>query len=330
MPSIVGVEAARVQDRFRTIHTGAAMDLATVAELDLRRLRQFVAVAEELHFTRAAERLHLSQPALSARIRELEERLGVRLLERTSRSVALTDAGALLLERARPLLLDAEATLAAVRGAGGIAVPLRVGLMGTAGAVLFPPIRERLLAERPGLQIEVRVLQGAAGLLRGEVDVALCRLDPDLDGEATAGLRIVVLDREPRVLALASGHRLADRGSLTMADLVDEAFLTQPEAANPAWRDRWLAEQRRHGLPGRIAAEVGDAEELLALVSSGAGVCLVPRTAATHHARPGIAYVPVRDAEPTVTSVAWHERAETALVRAFVAAARAATAGRAA
>ncbi len=107
-----------------------------------------------------------------------------------------------------------------------------------------------------------------------------------------------------------------------MAELAGEAFVTQPLAANPAWRRRWLAEQRRHGLPGRIAAEVEDAEELYAHLVSGTGVCLMPQTAATHAARPGIAYVPMADAEPAALSVAWHPRAETPLSRAFLAAAR--------
>src|SRR4051812_29747653 len=125
-------------------------------DIELWQLRYVIAVADELNFTRAAERLHISQPALSTRIRELEARLGVALFERTSRRVALTAAGAALVERARPLLVDADAAVGAARDAATARRALAVGLLGTAGAVLFGLVAERLAATDPGARLEPR------------------------------------------------------------------------------------------------------------------------------------------------------------------------------
>ena len=108
---------------------------------------------------------------------------------------------------------------------------------------------------------------------------------------------------------MAADHALAGRESLQMAELVDEAFLTQPAAINLKWREAWLAEQHRHGLPGRIAAEVNDAGQLFGYLASGRGVCLVPAAAARAMARPGVAFVPVVDADPAVVSLVWRKGA---------------------
>lgn len=301
------------KDRSRIVHTRRVMDL------DLRQLRVFVAVAEELHFTRAAERLHVAQPAVSARIRELEERLGVRLLERTTRSVALTPAGVVLLDRGRALLLDAEAALAETLEAAGARSVLRVGLLGSAGSALFASTRERFLEARPHTEVQIVPVRGPEDVLRGTADVVFGRFGP---GETP--LQVAVLGEEPRVLMLSRGHRLAAREHLRMAELADEAFVTQPAQENPVWREAWLDEQHEHGLPGRIAAEVFDGQQLLALVLAGVGVCLVPAAAATSLSHPDVAYVPVLDARPAIVSLAWRAGHGRSAARAFVEAARAA------
>ncbi|MDQ8047131.1 MAG: LysR substrate-binding domain-containing protein, partial [Patulibacter sp.] len=288
-------------------------------DLETRHLRYFVAVAEARNFTRAAEQLHMAQPALSTRIRELEERLGVTLFERTTRRVDLTAAGEALLERAHRLLSDHHAAVLAVREAGGAPTTLRLGLMGSSGAEIIGPLLRRLGERLPGLEVTPVALVLPAEVEHGDADIAFARLRPE-----ETELEVEILVSEGRALAMAADHPFAARDELRMADLVDEAFLTQPAAINPTWREAWLAEQHRHGLPGRIAAEVHDAGQLFGFLASGRGVCLVPAAAARAMARPGVAFVPVVDADPAVVSLVWRPGAVSpGLVRTLTAEARA-------
>jgi DNA-binding transcriptional LysR family regulator len=282
-------------------------------DLELRHLRYFVAVAETRNFTRAAERLHMAQPALSTRIRELEERLGVRLLDRTTRRVDLTPAGEELLGRARALLAEHHATVLAVRQVGGIATQVRLGLLGSSGADVIGPLLRAMGERLPGLEVVPVSLVLPSQVEHGEADVAFARLRPD-----ETDLDVEVLVEEPRSLAMAADHLLAGRTDLRMAELVDEAFLTQPAAINPKWREAWLAEQHRHGLEGRIAAEVNNAGQLFGFLAAGRGVCLVPSAAARSMARPGVAFVPVVDAAPAVISLVWRPGAVSGSVLAVL------------
>ncbi len=286
-------------------------------DVELWQLRYVVAIADELNFTRAAERLHISQPALSTRIRELEARLGFALFERTSRRVVVTPAGAVLVERARVLLDDADAAVAAARNAAVAAPALRVGVLGSSGAVLFPLVAERVSQVAPEAMLEPRQLTRPDDI-DGGVDVAFTRLEAD-----ETDLSLVPLLRERRVLALAARHPLAARDELHLRDLAGEVFLTQRSDSNPRFRERWRQEQVRAGLDGRIAQEVVNAEELFALLTAGRGVCLVPATAARYYARPGLAYVPVVDADSVPITLAWRPGTEQPLLQHVVDAARA-------
>jgi DNA-binding transcriptional LysR family regulator len=239
-----------------------------MVRLDLRVVEYFVAVAEELHFGRAAERLHIAQPSLSQQIRRLEAQLGVRLLERTSRHVELTAAGHTLLREGRRLLAHAERTLEAVRDAAS----------------------ERLVVTR---------------LAPGEAE-----------------LEIEILLQEPRVVVLPAAHPLAGRTSLRYAALRDEPFITQPRSQNPEWRAQWLAEQRRHGLPGMISAEATSVQEILTLVASGRGVCIVPAQAARLYPRSDVTYVTIEDADPAIVSLAWTADRVRPAIERFIAIAR--------
>ena len=270
--------------------------------MTLRRLRAFAVVAEELHFGRAARRLYVSQPALSQQILKLEKELGVALLDRSSRRVELTAAGADVLAETAALLARADALQEVVdRHRAAQAAPLAVGFTGSAASRLLPGILERLRAASPGTRVALRELTSVRyDLLRaGDLDVVLGRVRPD----ETPDLDVLVLAREPRVVVLPRGHRLAGRASLRLSELAGEAFITQPEQLNPAFRRRWLAELEAAGLPGRIAGEASSVQEFLGLVAAGRGVCLAPQTAARFHARPDVAYVPVADAQDAVTSL---------------------------
>jgi len=267
---------------------------------DLRLIEYFITVAEELHFGRAAERLHIAQPSLSQQIRQLERQLGVTLLERDSRNVRLTSAGETLLREGRRTLSQARHAIHATRSAA--ARQLTVGFYGTAATVLLPDVLSMYGRQLPTVDVSVReLLLGNVGdVLDGRVDIAFTRLLP-----GQTELEVEVLATEGRLAALACAHPLASRQSLTFAELRDESFIVNPAVPAAGPPARWLAEQRRHGLPGRIAERAASIQEILTLVAAGRGVCLVPSAVMAHHPRSGVVYVPVTDAEPAVISLAW-------------------------
>ena len=282
--------------------------------LDLRLVDYFVAVAEELHFGRAAERLHIAQPSLSQQIRRLEQQLGVTLLERNSRNVRLTRAGAAFLREGRRALAQAQRAITTARAAG--AELLTVGFYGSAGSALLPPVLAAFHERQPATEVSVReILLGSIDeILDGKVDVAFTRLMPD-----QTELDVEIIATEPRLLAVATTHPLASRKTLTFADLRRESFIVNPMVSHDGPPARWLAEQRRHGLPGRVAAQTRSPQEIMALVGAGKGVCLVPTAAALHDRRPDVVYVPVTDAEPAVVSLAWLPDRSSPILEAFVA-----------
>jgi DNA-binding transcriptional LysR family regulator len=285
--------------------------------LDLRLVEYFIAVAEELHFGRAAERLHIAQPSLSQQIRRLEALLGVSLLERNSRHVHLTAAGEALLAEGRKALSQAQHAIQTVRSAG--APRLTVGFYGSAASELLPDVLRAFSERLPGVEVTVRelLLGSIDHILDGSVNIAFTRLLP-----GQTELEVEVLTEEPRLAALANTHPLASHQTLTFANLRDESFVTNPVAKQGGPPPRWLAEQRRHGLPGRIAAQATSLQEILALVSAGRGVCLVPQAVAHHYPHAGVAYVPITDADSAVVSLAWRPGALCAAVKAFIEASR--------
>jgi DNA-binding transcriptional LysR family regulator len=169
--------------------------------------------------------------------------------------------------------------------------------------------------------VEVRVRELLLGstddLLDGTVNIAFTRLLP-----GQTELEVEILTEEPRLAALASTHRLASRPTLSFSDLRDERFVINPVARADSPPARWLAEQRRHGLPGRVAAQATSLQEILALVAAGRGVCLLPQAVAHHHPRAGVSYVPVTDADPAVVSLAWQRGHIAPVMKVFMEASR--------
>jgi DNA-binding transcriptional LysR family regulator len=282
-------------------------------------VQYFVAVAEELHFGRAASRLHIAQPSLSHEIRRLEQQLGVTLLDRTSRRVELTAAGETLLVEGRRLLDQAQRVIHSTRAAG--AERLTVGFYGSAGGLLLPDVLRAFGELHPSVTVSVRelLLGDVDDILGGRVDVAFTRLLP---GQLGADVETDVLASEPRVVALPKAHPLAVRESLTFGELSEERFITNPAVDGTGRPARWLAEQHRHGLPGEVAAEAASIQEILAHVASGHGVCLVPASVASQYPRADLAYVEVTDAEPAVVSLAWTRENVRPETEAFVEIAR--------
>ncbi|WP_109507848.1 LysR substrate-binding domain-containing protein [Nocardioides speluncae] len=244
--------------------------------MELRHLRYFVAVAEERHFGRAAERLHMAQPPLSQQIRQLESELGVQLLHRTTRKVELTAAGAAYLDRARAVLAYVEsATSEAQRVAAGLVGRLVVGCVGSATYSLLPSLARRLREDLPAVDFSFRgemlVPDQVDALLSGEIDLALLR--PPV---ADAGVRLRHLREDRLIVALPDGHRLAQRKRLRIADLRDEEFIVHPGRGRSVMSGLVATLCREAGFEPRVRQEVGETSTLVTFVAAGLGVAVVP------------------------------------------------------
>jgi DNA-binding transcriptional LysR family regulator len=263
--------------------------------MELRHLKSFLAVAEGLSFTRAAEKLHLSQPALSARIQELESNLGVTLLERSRRSVRLTPAG-LSFQRDASEILHAlqDAERRAQMAAAGEAGNLRIGFVASAGIDLVPSIVLAFRKRYPLVTLElmnVRTVDQIARLAEGSLDAGFLRLPA-----AHADLEILPIHHEPFVLTLPLSHPLADaEGVIDPKKLRSENFLAYGRRWAPEFFDRWISIFEHVGFTPRIVQETGEMWTLLALVSAGVGIAVVPRGLARKSGSPiAIRALPLR------------------------------------
>ncbi|MFF7334583.1 LysR substrate-binding domain-containing protein [Streptomyces sp. NPDC008150] len=297
--------------------------MGMTTDVHLRELRYFVAVAEELHFTRAAARLYVSQPALSKQIRALEGQLGAELFRRDRQGVALTDAGAALLPYAREVLASWSRASAAVEAARTAQrTTLVVGMSTSPGrGGLLPAVRSRFTAAHPTANVRVRQVgwdDPTAGLASGDTDVAYVWLPlPDQDRYDWT-----VVAEEPRLIALPETHPLAAREEIDFADLADEPFLALPAAAGPL-RDHWLALDARSGRPPRVGAEIAGTEETYEALVAGLGICLVAAGNARLVTLGGVVTRPVGGLGPSQYVLAWRREDEhRPLVRAYVEACR--------
>jgi len=285
---------------------------------DLRQLRHFVAVAERLHFGRAAAALHISQPPLSRSIRALEARLGATLLARTRRRVELTPEGARFLEEAKRVIAQLERAVLEVgsmaAGAGG---RLRLGFVSLADYGVLPGLLKAYKTARPGVELALREMLSpdqAAALAAGELDFGL--LLPPVAG---ADLEHVVVQRERFVAALPVRHRLARaRGRLAVRELAADSFVMVPRAIAPGLYDIVAALAARAGFAPRIAQEAIQMQTVVSLVSSGLGVALVPASVA-NLGRRGVAYREIADSHPRLDLwLAWRRGTAGAAAREFI------------
>lgn len=270
--------------------------------MELRHLRYFVAVAEELHFTRAAERLHIGQPPLSQQIQALEDELGAPLFLRSKRRVQLTEAGQILLQRARRILAEAaEAGDEVRRAARGELGELRVGF--TSSLPLTPLLTRLLRAYREAApDVTLRLMERFTAvqfeaLRHSRLDVGFVRYNGALESEP--GLRLRLLRRDPLLMVLPVGHALAARASVSLKDFRDEGFIMYPENAGAG-----LARVTRElcvaaGYTPRVVQEADEAVTQIGLVAAGLGVTVMPAPMACV-AVDRVRYLPLRDAR------AWH------------------------
>lgn len=288
--------------------------------MELRHLRYFVAVADELHFGRAAARLHVAQPALSQQVRRLERELGVELLARTKRRVALTPAGRLFLVEARRTLGRAEEAVAvARRAAAGEEGRLRIGYVDSALWGTLPGalrvFRERYPAVALNLSERLPLEQGKR-LAAGELDVGIG--PPPPGGELAHEL----FEEEAYVVALPTGHARAGADEVELADLAGEPWVMTPARVQSRTRQVLLGACAAAGFTPRVRQVARQMDAIVALVGAGLGVALVPASA-RRVAREGVVFRPVRGVEARFTlAVTWRSADPPPTVAPFLAALR--------
>ncbi|MFC8919502.1 LysR family transcriptional regulator [Streptomyces sp. NPDC057116] len=291
-------------------------------DVDTRLLRYFAAVAQEGNLTRAAQRLYITQPALTRQIRQLEALLDVRLFTRSRTGMTLTEPGRALAAGVPALLDDWERLRRETRStAFRAARVLRIGFLASAANELTPHITAAFRKRRPDWRVEMRQAPWSdptAGLAAGDVDAALLRLPfPGQDR-----MRTDVLLTEPRWIVLPSGHRLADHEEIAFRELWDEPFVAAPGETG-AWQDYWLAVDAREGHPARIGAVTEHPDDWLTAIANGDGIALAPASAARYYPRPGLVHRPVTGVAPTSVGVAWPPAADAdPVVQDFVACCR--------
>jgi DNA-binding transcriptional LysR family regulator len=284
--------------------------------IDIRHLRYFQAVAEELHFGRAAARLAIAQPALSRQIQQLEEELGTPLLRRTQRRVELLPAGALLLERARGIQQDLARTLADVRrtGAGELG-RLTLGFIHSSTYGLLPTVIRRFRQLYPGIELELHempITTQHAALVRGTIDLGLLRVQP-----GPAELECVTVLRDPFVLAVPARHRLASRSRVRLKEVAGEPFVLFNKAEAPLLHDRVQALCEQAGFQPNVVQRATQLHTMVGLVGGGLGVAVVPATARNLHPKQ-VRFVAIADkAEPLHIALAWRRGHETPAIRSF-------------
>ena len=289
--------------------------------IELRQLRYFVAVAEEMHFGRAALRLHMTQPPLSQTIQALEAALGTQLFSRTKRSIALTPAGAALLPEAQRLLLQAAALPEmARRAASGASGRLTLAFVSTADYSVLPPFLREFREQYPQVQIDLREATSDVQLeelAHGRIDVGL--LIPPLSDKAKIELDYAAVLSEPLILAAPKGMKaLRGKDTVALKTLADMPLIIFPRRIAPAFHDAILACFRDAGLTPRIGQEAIQMQTIVGLVSAGMGIALVPQSV-SNLKRPGVEYRTLTGKTPLVeTGLAWRRDNASPVLRSFL------------
>lgn len=285
--------------------------------MELRHLKYFVAVAEEMHFGRAAKRLHIAQPPLSKQIRDLETELGLTLFDRSKRQIRLTDAGSYFLKEVRQLLEQVAQTAENARRIHrGHAGRLVVGFVGSV-IHTFLPERIRSFRERyPEVELvlqEINTAEQVKALQAGRIDVGVHYIyghDETLESQ--------LISKAPLMAVLPRKHALSGRKSIHIRELAREPFIANTRSTEPVVRDAFIVMCHAAGFSPRIAQEAGQVQTVLGLVASGLGVCLLPDFIKNIR-RPGVQYIPLTGAAPVVKlAVVWRSESASALVKSFV------------
>jgi DNA-binding transcriptional LysR family regulator len=280
---------------------------------ELRQLRYFIAVAEELSFTDAARRLHIAQQSLSQQIRVLERMLGAQLLHRDPRGTRLTPVGEAFLPDARAVVEHAERAVTTVaRAARGEVGRLTVAFLSSAANYLLPPIVRTFRERYPDVELhteDVGIGPLVQGLRDGRFDAAISR-PPLVDGLASC-----TLFTERACAVLPDGHPLAGRPELRLADLADEPWVLTHRDSWPPWHRKYDADFRRAGFEPNVVQRAGSVQSLLALVAAGVGITRLARSADTLR-RTGIVFVPLTD-DRADTELLWRPDSDKPALHRF-------------
>jgi DNA-binding transcriptional LysR family regulator len=261
-------------------------------DIELRHLRYFVAVAEELHFSRAALRLHLAQPPLSQQIRKLEQILGYPLFDRTSRSVSLTAAGITFLDRAHRTLRNVDRDIEEARSIGrGEVGSLHIGFVGSAMLTTLPAVFRRYRAVHPNVRLHLHesfTSKVIEGLQNGTLDAGLLR-----DGDPTDGLIATPVYEEAFVAVLPANHPRARQRTLSLTVLRDEPFIHYPRSAGARAFEKPLQLCEEHGFRPQIVQEASHWLSILRLIGAGLGVSIAP-ACVRYIAAPDVVCLPIQ------------------------------------
>ncbi|WP_197684706.1 LysR family transcriptional regulator [Amycolatopsis keratiniphila] len=275
----------------------------------MHQLQIFLTLAEELHFGRAATRMHMSQPALSRQVSALERWLGVEVVSRTSRSVNLTHAGQVLLIEAQAVIhAMCRLRRVAAEHSQGLGGKLIIGTVGAEASMEHTVAVLREMRQRhPALELDVRLLDLAdqfSSLTTGQADVVFCR--PPAPGDVETHH----LSTEPRVACVPDDDPLASRDKVFLHELDDRVVISHPPECPRDWREFWAVDPRPSRAPVRYGRVVRDVESLLAEVAQGGGICFLPAAARSFFPRPGVVYLDVTDLSPCTSALAWHVSAK--------------------
>ncbi|MBP2368284.1 LysR family transcriptional regulator [Pseudonocardia parietis] len=288
--------------------------------MEQRDIEIFLTLADELHFGRAAERLHVSTARVSQTIKKLERRIGAPLFERTSRRVEPTPIGRRLDDELRPAYQQIYDAIDRARAAArGIRESLRVGFIGAASGQFVLEVAETFRTERPDCELrsyEIQFGNGFTPLRGGEIDMVLATVPDHVARQAdlTSGS---VLDQENQLLAVSARHPFAGRPSVAFADLARTTVLRTPPAIADHWDRALLPSHTPDGRPVERGRSFDTTQEMLALVGAGLGTYPVSTQFTSYYVRPDVAYVPIHDAPLYRRRFHWLSAAETATIRAF-------------
>jgi DNA-binding transcriptional LysR family regulator len=286
--------------------------------MELRDLRSFLAVAQHRNFSRAAQQLHVSQPALSEQIRKLEDELGAPLFERTSRGAVLTDAGAAFVPEARAVLDQADIAAETVRMvASGVAGTLTLGFIDSAALGIVPPLVRRFTARYPGVKVRLRELgtrRQLEAIASGDIDVGIVR--GPVWSAGLAGQRIAT---ESLLVALPADHRLARADTVRLAELREDGFITYPADRGAALYEETLRLCHEAGFEPKIVQEANEIYTIVGMVAAGLGVAIVPDSvSAVAPGAGGVVYRPLEPRAELERWAVWRDRAPLGVVHAFV------------
>ncbi|MER8403820.1 LysR family transcriptional regulator [Mesorhizobium sp. M0185] len=280
-------------------------------------MQSFMAVAEELHFGRAAARLHISQPPLTKQIQQLEQAMGVRLLERTKRKVELTAAGRVFLDEVRAVLHQTEQAVELARKADrGETGHLAVGFIDAAIYSVVPSVVQRFTKRYPEVELsltDLRIPNQVRAVAERQLDIGF--VHPPVVHEA---LRVESILVEPLIVALPETHRLASEAEVALADLASEALIQFPRSINPSLYDEIVGLCRSSGFSPRIVREATPKQTIIGLVSVGLGVSLLP-ACLQNLRRHGVVYRPIQGRTLSIdTSIIYRHEQPSPVLKAFL------------